>query len=364
MRVLVLNTGSSSIKYQLIESASGERLAGGLAEEVTDHESALQDVVTELGDVAVDAVGHRVVHGGERFTAPTVVDDAVLDALRALVPLAPLHNPANIRGIEVARRVWSGVPQVAVFDTAFHRTLPPHAYLYAVPVAWYQEHGVRRYGFHGSSHEFVSGRTAELLGRDLAALQLIVAHLGNGASITAVAGGRSVDTSMGLSPLEGLVMGSRSGDIDPTVITHVATATGRPFEDVAAELNTASGLKGLTGVSDMREVTTRAASGDATAALALAVFCYRVKKYVGAYLAVLGRCDALVFTGGIGEHSAAVRRGVCDGLEPFGFVLDQRRNDANELVVSRADSPISVLVVPTDEELAIAEHTAITVAAH
>jgi len=364
MRVLVLNTGSSSIKYQLIESASGERLAGGLAAEVTDHEAALQDVVTELGDVAVDAVGHRVVHGGERFTAPTVVDDAVLDALRALVPLAPLHNPANIRGIEVARRVWSGVPQVAVFDTAFHRTLPPHAYLYAVPVAWYQEHGVRRYGFHGSSHEFVSRRTAELLGRDLAALQLIVAHLGNGASITAVAGGRSVDTSMGLSPLEGLVMGSRSGDIDPTVITHIATATGRPFEDVAAELNTASGLKGLTGVSDMREVTTRAASGDGTAALALAVFCYRVKKYVGAYLAVLGRCDALVFTGGIGEHSAAVRRGVCDGLEPFGFVLDDRRNDANELVVSRADSSISVLVVPTDEELAIAEHTAITVAAH
>ncbi len=227
MRVLVLNTGSSSIKYQLIESKSGERMAGGAAEEVTDYEVALHGVVTELGDVAVDAVGHRVVHGGERFTAPSLIDDAVLDALRALVPLAPLHNPANIRGIEVARRVWPAVPHVAVFDTAFHRTLPPHAYLYAVPTQWYAEHGVRRYGFHGSSHEFVSGRTAKLLGRDPASLHLIVAHLGNGASMAAIAGGRSIDTSMGLSPLEGLVMGSRSGDVDPTVITHVAAATGR-----------------------------------------------------------------------------------------------------------------------------------------
>ena len=364
MRVLVLNTGSSSIKYQLIESKSGERLAGGAAEEVADHEVALQGVVTEIGEVAVDAVGHRVVHGGERFTAPTVIDDTVLDALRALVPLAPLHNAANITGIEVARRVWPAVPQVAVFDTAFHRTLPPHAYLYAVPTAWYEQYGVRRYGFHGSSHEFVSGRAANLLGREPAALHLIVAHLGNGASITAIAGGRSIDTSMGLSPLEGLVMGSRSGDIDPTVITHVAAASGRPFEDVAAELNTASGLKGLTGVSDMREVINRSASGDAAAATALAVFCYRVKKYVGAYLAVLGRCDALVFTGGIGERSAPVRRGVCEGLEPLGIVLDDARNAGNALVVSRDDSTITVMVVPTDEELAIAEHTAATVAAH
>ena len=363
MRVLVLNTGSSSIKYQLIESKSGERMAGGAAEEVTDYEVALHGVVTELGDVAVDAVGHRVVHGGERFTAPSLIDDAVLDALRALVPLAPLHNPANIRGIEIARRVWPAVPHVAVFDTAFHRTLPPHAYLYAVPTQWYAEHGVRRYGFHGSSHEFVSGRTAKLLGRDPASLHVIVAHLGNGASMAAIAGGRSIDTSMGLSPLEGLVMGSRSGDVDPTVITHVAAATGRRFEDVASELNTASGLKGLTGVADMREVINRADAGDAAAATALAVFCYRVKKYVGAYLAVLGRCDALVFTGGIGERSAPVRRRVCEGLEPFGILLDDTRNAADTLVVSRDDSAITVMVVPTDEELAIAEHTAATVAA-
>ena len=244
------------------------------------------------------------MHGGEEFSAPTMIDDGVLDTLRALVPLAPLHNPANIVGIEVARRVWPDVPHVAVFDTAFHRTLPRHAYRYAVPAEWYERHGVRRYGFHGTSHAYVAAQAAVLLGLDR--FDGIVAHLGNGASITAVRDGESVDTSMGLSPLEGLVMGSRSGDVDPTVVTHVAAATGRPIEDVFDDLNRASGLRGLCGASDMREITARAEAGDDVARLAIEVFAYRITKYVGAYLAVLGgRCDALVFTGGIGEHSAA-----------------------------------------------------------
>ncbi len=358
MRVLVLNTGSSSIKYQLIDTERGERLLRGAVEEVTDHEAALQGVVSELGAVGVDAVGHRVVHGGEAFSAPTVIDDEVMATLRRLVPLAPLHNPANIVGIEAARHLWPDVPQVAIFDTAFHRTLPARAYRYAVPREWYERYGVRRYGFHGTSHEYVAGRAAELLGRPLAELDLIVAHLGNGASMTAVAGGRSVDTSMGLSPLEGLVMGSRSGDVDPAVIGHVATASGRAYEDVAADLNLVSGLRGLCGVSDMREVTARAAAGDAAAQLALDVFAYRIRKYVGAYLAVLGRCDALVFTGGIGEHSAVVRALACRGLEALGIAVDEDRNARSDTIVSTDTSPVAVLVVATDEELAIARHTA------
>ena len=257
MLVLVLNTGSSSVKYELIDPTTGERHGGGMVEEVVDHEAALASVVAGLAGLTVDAVGHRVVHGGEAFSAPTIIDDDMLDTLRSLVPLAPLHNPANITGIETARRLWPDVPQVAVFDTAFHRTLPVHAYRYAVPADWYERHGVRRYGFHGTSHAYVAGRAAEVLGREL--FDGIVAHLGNGASITAVSGGRSVDTSMGLSPLEGLVMGTRSGDVDPTVVTHVAAATGRPIEDVFDDLNNTSGLRGLCGVSDMREITARAA---------------------------------------------------------------------------------------------------------
>jgi acetate kinase len=358
MRVLVLNTGSSSFKYQLVESSDGHRLAGGIVEEVTDHAAALDSVLNELGDATVDAVGHRVVHGGESFTAPTLIDDEMLATVRELVPLAPLHNPANIAGIEAARRVWPGVPHVAVFDTAFHRTLPAHAYRYAVPREWYERHGVRRYGFHGTSHEYVAHEAARQLGRPLDELDLIVAHLGNGASMTAISRGRSIDTSMGLSPLEGLVMGTRSGDIDPAVVAHMARATGRSFDDVLADLNRKSGLVGLCGVSDMREVTRRVARGDVDAALALDVFCYRVKKYVGAYLAALGRCDALVFTGGIGEHSAVVRWMVGSELAGLGIVIDAERNDRDAEVVSADDSPITVLVVPTDEERVIAEQTA------
>ena len=360
MRVLVLNSGSSSVKYQLVDSDTGERLAGGIVEEVVDHTAALREVVDAVGllDEPVDAIGHRVVHGGDVVSAPTLVDDELVEVIRRLVPLAPLHNPANLAGIEAARATWPTVPQVAVFDTAFHRTLPAAAYRYAVPTAWYEDHGVRRYGFHGTSHDDVSARAADVLGRPRTELDLIVAHLGNGASMTAVKGGCSVETSMGLSPLEGLVMGTRSGDIDPAVVGYVAEASGRSEAEVLAELNRSSGLLGLCGDSDLRAITSRIESGDEAADLALDVFCHRIRKYVGAYTAVLGGCDALVFTAGIGEHSALVRARVCAGLGVFGIALDEGRNSRSEVVISADDATTKVLVVPTDEERAIAEQTA------
>lgn len=362
MRVLVLNTGSSSVKYQLIETSTERRLAGGVVEEVVDHAAALAAIGEELSDAidaaGVDAVGHRVVHGGERFSEPTLIDDAVVAAVRDLVPLAPLHNPANLVGIEQARQRWPGVPHVAVFDTAFHRTLPPAAFRYAVPESWYAELGVRRYGFHGTSHQYVARRAADLLGRPLDEVDLITAHLGNGASMAAVARGRSVETSMGLTPLEGLVMGTRSGDIDPAVVAHVSRATGRDPLDVIGELDHTSGVRGLSGSSDMREILDRCDRGDARAQLAFDVFCHRVRKYVGAYLAVLGRCDAIVFTGGVGEHSAQVRAAALRGLGDLGIEVDPTRNDAHEQVVSVDGATIAVLVVPTDEEREIARQTA------
>jgi len=369
MLVLVLNAGSSSVKYQLVDSDTGKRLAGGIVEEVVDHAAALRDVVAEVErfDRPVEAIGHRVVHGGDVFSEPTRIDDDVVDVIRELAPLAPLHNPAGLAGIEAARATWPNLDHVAVFDTAFHRTLPPAAYRYAVPASWYEEHGVRRYGFHGTSHDYVSTRAADVLGRPRDELDLIVAHLGNGASITAIDHGRSVETSMGLSPLEGLVMGTRSGDIDPAVVGHVAAASGRPEADVLADLNRSSGLLGLSGVSDMREITARITADDgssdgAAADLALDVFCHRIRKYVGAYVAVLGGCDALVFTAGIGEHSAMVRSRVCAGLGVFGMDIDEDRNERSDLVISRDDASTAVLVVPTDEEHAIAEQTARVVA--
>jgi len=364
MLVLVLNAGSSSVKYQLVDSDTGEHLAGGVVEEVVDHAASLSTVVAEVERLGrpIDAIGHRVVHGGDVFSEPTRIDDYVVDVIRELSPLAPLHNPASIAGIEAARATWPTLTQVAVFDTAFHRTLPPAAYRYAVPTLWYEQHGVRRYGFHGTSHDYVSTRAAAVLGRPRDELDLIVAHLGNGASIAAVQRGRSVETSMGLSPLEGLVMGTRSGDIDPAVIGHVAAATGQSEADVLGELIRSSGLLGLCGVSDVREITARIAAGDAIADLALDVFCHRIRKYVGAYVAVLGGCDALVFTAGIGEHSALVRERVCVRLGVFGIELDDDRNERSEIVISHDDASTAVLVVPTDEEHAIAEQTARVVA--
>jgi acetate kinase len=364
MRVLVLNSGSSSVKYQLIEATTGERVTGGSVEEVEDHREALRSVIEAVGDqgdVSIEAIGHRVVHGGDAFSEPVLLDDEVVAAIGELIPLAPLHNPANLAGIEAARATWPDVDQVAVFDTAFHRTLPEVAYRYAVPDHWYREHGVRRYGFHGTSYAYVSSRAATLLGRPLSEVRLIVAHLGNGASMAAVSGGRSIDTSMGLSPLEGLVMGTRSGDIDPSVVAHVAESTGRPESEVIGDLNRESGLLGMCGASDMRTVVERAARGDGAAELALEVSCYRIRKYVGAYIAVLGGCDALVFTGGIGEHSAEVRTRVCEPLGVFGIAIDAARNDAgdsSDRSISAAHAGVRVLVVPTDEEHAIAEQTA------
>jgi acetate kinase len=387
VKVLVLNSGSSSIKYRLFETTGESELAGGIVERIGEAGSRIlhrdgegqQVLQVAVGDHAEgfarllgllsddgspDAVGHRVVHGGDRFRAPVRIDDAVLETIRALAPLAPLHNPANLTGIEAAMAALPGVPQVAVFDTAFHQTMPGHAYRYAVPESWYREFGLRRYGFHGTSHAFVSQRAAECLGRDRRELNLIVLHLGNGASATAVQAGESVDTSMGLTPLEGLVMGTRCGDLDPAVHGFLARRAGMDLAEVEEALNEDSGLKGLCGVNDMREVEALASAGDADAELALELFCYRARKYVGAYAAAMGRVDALVFTAGIGQRSAEVRRRICQGLEVLGLALDPDRNrnpGPLPALVHARDSRVAVLVVATDEELAIARETAASV---
>jgi acetate kinase len=385
--VLVLNSGSSSLKYQLIDMADEGTLARGQVERIggddaivrhreltdgtwrddertepiADHREALEAVVSALGGAGRDrdlaAVGHRVVHGGDRFVEPTVIDDTVLAGIRELTPLAPLHNPPNAQGIEVARQLWSDVPQIAVFDTAFHATLPQRAYRYAVPEQWYEQHDVRRYGFHGTSHAYVAHRAAAVLGRPLDELRMVTAHLGNGVSLTAVDGGRSVDTSMGLSPLEGLVMGTRSGDVDATVVFHMVREAGLSLDDVEHTLNRASGLLGLCGDNDLRTIERRAAEGDDVARLALDVFCYRIRKYVGAYAASLSGLDVLVFTAGIGEHSPTVRRMVCAPLAFLGIALDDDANERSDEVISADGTTPSVLVVPTDEEREIARQS-------
>ena len=362
--VLVVNCGSSTVKYQLFAVDEARRLAGGLEEvRAQDHREAFVRVgaalrgsgVLEAGRLA--AIGHRVVHGGERFHAPALIDTRVREAIRELAPLAPLHNPANLIGIEVCLDAFPGVPQVAVFDTAFHQTLPPRAFRYAVPDAWYRRFGVRRYGFHGTSHRYVAERAAEALGRPLAGLNLITLHLGNGASAAAIRAGRCVDTSMGFTPLEGLVMGTRSGDLDPAIPLFVQREAGPTAEAVDAALNEDSGLRGLAGTSDMRELLAREQAGDERACLALELYCYRIRKYVGAYCAVLGRVDALVFTGGVGENAARVRSLACADLDTLGIALDERANagDAGDAAeIGRAGMPVRVLVVRTNEELQIA----------
>ncbi|MGW7681558.1 acetate/propionate family kinase [Kribbella sp. NPDC054772] len=382
--VLVINAGSSSLKYSLVDAASGEAAATGLVERigedqshhehhgpagdfddnqaVPNHEAALEAAVRAfethgpaLAEMDIVAVGHRVVHGGSKFAAPTLVDDALVAEVTDLVPLAPLHNPANLEGIKVARRLLPDLPHVAVFDTAFHQTLPPYAYTYAVPSEWLDEYGIRRYGFHGTSHSFVSGETARLLGREPDDINVIVLHLGNGCSAAAVRRGQSVDTSMGLTPLEGLVMGTRSGDLDPAIHGHLARVAGRSAEETDQALNSQSGLKGLTGANDFREVSRRRAAGDERAQLAFDIYCYRLRKYIGAYYAVLGTVDAIVFTAGVGQHSAEVRAAALDGLEGLGIRLDPERNaQPAGGVVSTADSPVAVLVIPTNEEWEIA----------
>jgi acetate kinase len=381
-RVLVVNSGSSSLKYQLLDVAAGDRITGGLVERIgeadgdtPDHDAAVRRMVDQLhaaghdiaGGRGLDAVGHRVVHGGERFVEPTIVDDAVLDAITDLVPLAPLHNPGNLAGIAALRRLQPDVPHVAVFDTAFHRTLPRAASTYALPHEVAHAYGVRRYGFHGTSFSWVSRRAAELLDRPLESLALVVAHLGNGASLAAILGGQSVDTSMGLTPLEGLVMGTRSGDLDPAVVFHLHRVAGLSYPDIETLLTKGSGLKGLCDDNDVREIVRRAEAGDDRARLALEVYCYRIRKYVGAYYAAMGRLDAVVFTAGVGENASRVRAQALTGLGELGISVDPARNTEPSRVarrispdhvphdhVSQDRGRVAVLVVPTDEEMEIA----------
>ncbi|AUG79736.1 acetate kinase [Kitasatospora sp. MMS16-BH015] len=387
-RVLVLNAGSSSVKYQLIDMLDGARLASGLVERIgeangrlvhttragdrrerlevfADHAAGLKSVAEELtaDGLGLDspelaAIGHRVVHGGMRFTAPTLIDDEVLAEVRRLVPVAPLHNPANITGIEVARALRPDLPQVAVFDTAFHATMPEHAARYAIDKAVADEHRVRRYGFHGTSHQYVSRATAELLGKAPAEVNVIVLHLGNGGSASAVAGGVCVDTSMGLTPLEGLVMGTRSGDVDPGVVFHLHRVGGLSIDEIDNLLNRRSGLLGLCGDNDMREIMRRAEEGDADARLAFDAYVHRLRKYIGAYYAVLGRVDAIAFTAGVGENAAPVRAAATAGLEELGISVDPELNSVRSgeaRVISPEYARVTVAVVPTDEELEIAQ---------
>ncbi|TGB13975.1 acetate kinase [Streptomyces sp. MZ04] len=400
-RVLVLNSGSSSVKYQLLDmrdtqsisgSAAGrlavglvERigeetsrikhtpLTGGGAEErereepIADHEAALKAVSAELAadGLGLDspelaAIGHRVVHGGLKFSAPTVITDEVLAEIQRLVPVAPLHNPANITGIRTAQALRPDLPQVAVFDTAFHTTMPESAARYAIDVATADQHRVRRYGFHGTSHAYVSRATAKLLGKAPEDVNVIVLHLGNGASASAVRGGRCVDTSMGLTPLEGLVMGTRSGDVDPAVVFHLARVGGMSIDEVDALLNKKSGLVGLCGDNDMRVIRRRIDEGDEAAALAFEIYIHRLKKYIGAYYAVLGRVDAIAFTAGVGENAAPVREAAVAGLEELGLAVDGELNAVRSdeaRLISPEYARVAVAVVPTDEELEIAQQT-------
>ncbi|MCX4670074.1 acetate kinase [Streptomyces sp. NBC_01381] len=392
-RVLVLNSGSSSVKYQLLDMRDSSRLAVGLVERIgeetsrlkhtpligggaeerereepiADHEAALKAVSAELAadGLGLDspelaAIGHRVVHGGLKFSAPTVITDEVLAEIQRLVPVAPLHNPANITGIRTAQALRPDLPQVAVFDTAFHTTMPESAARYAIDVATADEHRVRRYGFHGTSHAYVSRETAKLLGKAPEDVNVIVLHLGNGASASAVRGGKCVDTSMGLTPLEGLVMGTRSGDVDPAVVFHLARVGGMSIDEVDALLNKKSGLIGLCGDNDMRVIRRRIDEGDEAAALAFDIYIHRLKKYIGAYYAVLGRVDAVAFTAGVGENAAPVREAAVAGLEELGLAVDGELNAVRSdeaRLISPEYARVTVAVVPTDEELEIAQQT-------
>lgn len=392
MNVLVLNCGSSSVKYQLIEAESRRWLARGsverigmngatlknlrhdgdeitIAGEIVDHIVAIEYVLAVLlsrnhgvieDKSEIHAVGHRVVHGGETFSGSVLVTEDVIRGIRANFELAPLHNPHNLRGINACQVNLPGVPQVAVFDTAFHQQMPRRAFLYGIPYSLYTQYKIRRYGFHGASHRYVAERAAELLGRPLAGLKLITCHLGNGCSMAAIEGGVSVDTSMGFTPLEGLLMGTRSGDLDPSVILYIMGKEGLTLAEANTLLNKHSGLQGISGISsDMREIIQEMNNGDKKAKYAFDVFCYRVKKYIGAYTAVLGGVDAIVFTGGIGENSAEVRRACLENMSYFGITLDETANvsEEKEKLITSRDSRTKVFVIPTNEELVIALDT-------
>jgi acetate kinase len=396
MKILVINTGSSSIKYELFDMDHCKILAGGLAEKIgeessilthkrtlpngeseknvdentiADHYEGLNRIVgllvdPEHGVIAdkseISAVGHRVVHGGETFHSTTIIDEDVIAAIMENIPLAPLHNPPNLMGIEVAGSIFPDAPQVAVFDTGFHQTIPSHAFLYAIPYEMYERHKIRRYGFHGTSHAYVSEQAAEYLGRPLTELNLITIHIGNGASMTAIKNGKSVDTSMGMTPLAGLVMGTRSGDIDPALPFFMADHLGISLQEINRLLNKESGLKGLCGTNDMREVIENMKKGDKQAAMALDVYVYRIKKYIGAYFAALEVVDAVIFTAGVGEHAPLIREKSCQGLNRLGIEIDANKNavpGGSIREISSPNSEVKVLVIPTNEELEIARET-------
>lgn len=392
--ILVLNCGSSSIKYQVIDVDDESVLATGLVQkiglsdssldhtsggekhridrQVSNHEEALALVVSAFGQYGppladVIAVGHRAVHGGEAFREPVRIDDRVIETLVELSPLAPLHNPPGIAGIKAAMHALPKVPHVAVFDTAFFSTLPAEAYTYAIDAKLAHEYSIRKYGFHGTSHKYVSERVAELLGRPYEDVDQIVCHLGNGASISAIRGGVAVDTSMGMTPLQGLVMGTRSGDVDPGLHAYLAREANMSVAEVDRLLNQRSGISGLTGgTSDFRDLAARIEQGDAAAKLAYDVYIHRLVSYIGAYLAVLGGVDAITFTAGVGENDDAVRQSVCDRLAPLGFLLDDEANKIRSKEprrISQPDSPIQILVVPTNEELAMARETSKVISA-
>ena len=400
MLVLVINSGSSSIKFQLLQMKEESLQLSGLLERIGENQAELS---LSLGDGAtrrervdtgsheqgmmlildalkasqlltesqpLSAIGHRVVHGGEAFSAPVLLDDVSIERIRDCIPLAPLHNPANLAGIEACRRLFPELPQVAVFDTAFHQDMPESAWRYAVPDSWSRDYGVRRYGFHGTSHAYVARQAAHWLGRPLGQCNLITLHLGNGASACAIEQGRCRDTSMGMTPLEGLVMGSRSGDIDPAIPIYMQRRAGLTAEEVDTVLNKSSGLLALGGDNDMRRILQRVDAGEPQAQLALDIYCQRIRKYIGAFLALLGRVDALVFTGGVGEHAAPVRRRICADLDNLGIRLDASANVGVDGVLSAIhlqaeESPgrIPVLVVRTNEELEIARQTRLVCAA-
>ena len=398
MKILVINAGSSSLKYQLMDMTDSSVLAKGLVERIgiegsnlthkydgkkfnltvpmKDHTDAMNHVLAALTDAEhgvigsideIDAVGHRVVHGGEKFTASCLITDEVTAAIKELIPLGPLHNPANLQGIDACKAIMPNVPMVAVFDTAFHQTMPAHAYMYGVPKKYYDELHVRRYGFHGTSHRYVSGRALEFLGMPAEGSKVIVCHLGNGSSLSAVVDGKCVDTSMGLTPLEGVLMGTRAGSMDTAVAQYIMQNTGKSMDDVMNELNKKSGFLGVSGVSsDMRDVMTAASEGNADAALSVDMWAYGIRKYIGAYAAAMGGLDVLVFTAGIGENDGIARAMICENLEFLGVKIDPAKNDGvrgKETVLSADDSKVKVLLIPTDEELAIAQDTAAIVSA-
>jgi acetate kinase len=392
MKILVINCGSSSLKYQLIDMNGEIVLAKGLVERIgiegskikhdttgkdrvvieepmKDHKDALRLVLEsiinkEYGAISsmdeIGAVGHRVVHGGEDFSESVIIDGAVMEALEKNISLAPLHNPPNIIGINACRELMPHTPMVAVFDTAFHQTIPAENFIYAIPYEYYEKYKIRRYGFHGTSHKYVSQRAAEILGKDIKDLNIVTCHLGNGSSVTAVQGGKSIDTSMGFTPLEGLAMGTRSGDIDPAIIPFIMEKENMTFDDVNNMLNKKSGVLGVSGISsDFRDLEIAEKEGNERAKLALDVFCNKVTKYIAAYAAQMCRIDVLVFTAGIGENSNTIRERICDGLECLGIIIDKELNNVRgeEAIVSRGLTGTTIMVIPTNEELMIARDT-------